>query len=162
MSRPCAMLITSRLVSSPNLSAISHTGTWVPMSLATCATQHNGVVVEMLKGTGARKYVIAKLLSAPEGGTEFFGMAEIWYDNLEDALKATQNSVARRDSPFTERITDMRRVYVLEEEEIHHGNSFRKSGDALLHQWGNSAKTFEVEVLRGPRRRHQAQRDQAA
>jgi hypothetical protein len=80
--------------------------------------EHVPKFVEMLKGTGARKYVIAKLLSAPEGGTEFFGMAEIWYDNLEDALKATQNSVARRDSAFTERITDMRRVYVLDEEEI--------------------------------------------
>ena len=49
MSRPCSMLITSRLVSSPNLSAISHTGTCVPMSLATCATQHIGVL-EMLNG----------------------------------------------------------------------------------------------------------------
>lgn len=80
--------------------------------------EHVPKFVKMLKGTGARKYVIAKLLSAPDGGTEFFGMAEIWYDNLEDARKATQYSVARRDSAFTERITDMRRVYVLDEEEI--------------------------------------------
>ena len=80
--------------------------------------EHVPKFVEMLKGTGARKYVIAKLLSAPDGGTEFFGTAEIWYDNLEDAMKATKYSVARRDSAFTERITDMRRVYVLDEEEI--------------------------------------------
>ena len=80
--------------------------------------EHVPKFVEMLKGTGARKYVVAKLLYATDGGTEFFGMAEIWYDNLEDAMNATQYSVARRDSAFTERIMDMRRVYVLDEEEI--------------------------------------------
>ncbi len=44
------MLMTRRLVASPNLSSMSQTGTWLPMSLATCATQHIGVL-EMLNGS---------------------------------------------------------------------------------------------------------------
>ncbi len=43
------MLMTRRLVASPNFSSMSQTGTWLPMSLATWATQHIGVL-EMLNG----------------------------------------------------------------------------------------------------------------
>ena len=46
------MLMTRRLVASPNFSSMSQTGTWLPMSLATWATQHIGVF-EMLNGSTA-------------------------------------------------------------------------------------------------------------
>ena len=79
---------------------------------------HTPRVVEMLKQHGLKKYVIAKLVSAPEAEPEFFGMAQIWFDNLENAKKGTEYMLSQRQDAFTERITDVRRVFVVEEKEI--------------------------------------------
>ena len=79
---------------------------------------HTPRVVEMLKEYGLKKYVIAKLLSAPGAAPEFFGMAQIWFDNLENAKRGTEHMLSQRQDAFTEGIVDMRRVFVIEEKEI--------------------------------------------
>jgi uncharacterized protein (TIGR02118 family) len=79
---------------------------------------HTPRVIEMLKDYGLKRYVIAKLLSSPEGEPEFFGMARIWFDNLENAKKGTEYMLSQRQDAFTDRITDTRRVFVVEEKEI--------------------------------------------
>jgi len=72
----------------------------------------------MLREYGLKRYVIAKLLSSPEAGPEYFGMAQIWFDTLENAKKGTEYMLSQRQDAFTDRITDTRRVFVIEEKEI--------------------------------------------
>ncbi len=79
---------------------------------------HTPRVVEMLKGYGLKKYTVSRLLSAPEAEPEFFGMAQIWFDNLENAKKGTEYMLSQRQDAFTDRITDTRRVFIVEEKEI--------------------------------------------
>src|SRR5262249_8253206 len=54
-SRPCSMLVTSRLVS-PNLSAMSHTGTLAPMKLPEGITGRSAVAYALPNGRWRREH----------------------------------------------------------------------------------------------------------
>ena len=64
-----------------------------------------------------RRYVISRITRTSEEDSDFYGMAQLWFDDLDTARKAMQGSASHPDE-FTERITDIRRVFVVEDNEI--------------------------------------------
>ena len=64
-----------------------------------------------------KRYVISKITRASEDDSDYFGMAQLWFDDLETAIKARKDAGTHTDE-FTERITDSRRVIVLDEHEV--------------------------------------------
>jgi len=64
-----------------------------------------------------RRYVISRITKASEEDSDYFGMAQLWFDDLETAIKARKDAGVLTDE-FTERITDSRRVIVLDEHEV--------------------------------------------
>ena len=75
-------------------------------------------VVSMLKHYGLKKYTVSRILSAPEAEPAYFGMAQIWFDNLDNAKKGTAHMLSQRQDEFTDRITDVRRIFLIEEKEM--------------------------------------------
>ena len=74
------------------------------------------------KEFGIKKYVISRILSAPGGGDDFFGMVELYFDNLETAQKCMEFVASNGPDAFTEVITDSRRVFALEGELLYEQN----------------------------------------
>ena len=65
-----------------------------------------------------KRYVISRILSAPEAKPDFFGMAEQWFDDLDSAKKYMGYFLSQPPDAFSQCITDARRLFVVEEQEI--------------------------------------------
>ena len=79
---------------------------------------HTPRIVKILQGYGLKRYIVSKVLSAPEAEPDFFGFVQIWFDNLENAKKGMEYVFSHLTDAFSERITDTRRLFVVEEKEI--------------------------------------------
>ena len=62
---------------------------------------------------GIRKYVIDRVIGAPEGEPQFFGMAQLWFDDVE-AIEKAHSKLPVDD--FRSRISNIIRVYTEEKE----------------------------------------------
>jgi len=79
--------------------------------------QHAPRVKKRLSGL-MRKYVIARVLSAPEGNPDFFGMVEISFDDLDAAKAGVKKLLDAPPDEFLSRMEDFRRVFVVEEKDV--------------------------------------------
>jgi hypothetical protein len=70
------------------------------------------------QGINIRKYTISRVVSAPDAQPEFFGMSDLMFDDLDSAKKYLAHFMDKPPDAFTERITDSRRLFVLEDEDI--------------------------------------------
>ena len=75
-------------------------------------------VIDLLKGL-IEKYVIIRLENAdPNGKPELFGGIELWFKDWDSARKGVRKMLGHNPDAIDEyakRVTDLRRVFVLEE-----------------------------------------------
>jgi hypothetical protein len=79
---------------------------------------HTRRIKQMLKDYGLKRYIISKVLPASAAEPDFFGLVQLWFDGLENARKGMEYVYSQPTDAFSERITDTRRVFVVEEKEI--------------------------------------------
>ena len=68
-----------------------------------------------------KKYVIYRIEGVSEADSDLYGMVEFWFDNIDEARKAiddVKEDVRIRPDEFAQRITDFRRMFIIEEKEI--------------------------------------------
>ena len=79
-------------------------------------------VIEILKGL-ITKYVIFRLENADPGGKpELFGGIELWYKDWDSARKGVKKMLGHNPDAvdeYAKRVTDLRRVFVLEEKVVY-------------------------------------------
>ena len=64
-----------------------------------------------------KKYVVGRVVHNPTPGENFFGVAQLSYETLEDALRAQGRQNASPRDEFSNRLVNSRRV-VIEEKEV--------------------------------------------
>ena len=79
--------------------------------------KHVPYVKELYKGY-ARKYVIGRIKGFSEQESDWFGIVQVWFDDIESARKAMSSEDFKIKDDFSRAITDARNVFVIEEKEI--------------------------------------------
>lgn len=65
-----------------------------------------------------KRYVISRIVSVFEGEPEFFGMAQLWFDDLDTGRRVMNQMLGSPPDEFMVRVTDRRAVFVVEEKEM--------------------------------------------
>ena len=79
--------------------------------------KHTLLTKELYKGY-ARKYVIGRIKGFSEQESDWFGIVQVWFDDVESARKAMSSEDFKIKDDFSRAITDARNVFVIEEKEI--------------------------------------------
>ena len=73
--------------------------------------------VKAIQSPELKKYVIGRVVHNPTPGEKFFGVAQLSYDTLEDALRAQDRQNASPKDEFANRLVNSRRV-IIEEKDV--------------------------------------------
>jgi len=68
-----------------------------------------------------KRYIISRIRGVSEANSDLFGMVEFWFDDIDEAKKViddVKQEIRGNPDEFAQRITDFRRMFVMEEKEI--------------------------------------------
>ncbi len=74
--------------------------------------------VKKIIGKWLKKYTISRIAAASADEPQFFGMVQLWFDDIDTARGAMAKLASTTPDEFQARVTDRRAVLVIEEKEI--------------------------------------------